>query len=172
MLMEISQWKTNLQSSEFFYFLLIFFIFILWTLVIWLHIYLCEGIRLPETGVTDSCELPCGCWELYLGPLEEQPVLLTAEPSLQAPRILLSFYTMRNITISFYALHHFFSYLILFLCWESNPGPCTHCKCSLRLTHSLFRNHFIFLFFFPLHASSVSLHHKWMDDGLSEWSPG
>jgi hypothetical protein len=25
---------------------------------------------------------PCGCWELNLGPLEEQPVLLTDETSL------------------------------------------------------------------------------------------
>ena len=27
----------------------------------------------------------CGCWELKLGRLEEQPVLLTTEPSLQPP---------------------------------------------------------------------------------------
>jgi hypothetical protein len=33
--------------------------------------------------ITDGCEPPRGCWELNLGPLEEQPVLLTAEPSLQ-----------------------------------------------------------------------------------------
>ena len=33
--------------------------------------------------VTDGCEPPCGCWELNSGPLEEQSVLLTAEPSLQ-----------------------------------------------------------------------------------------
>ena len=26
---------------------------------------------------------PCSCWELNSGPLEEQPVLLTSEPSLQ-----------------------------------------------------------------------------------------
>jgi hypothetical protein len=40
----------------------------------------------PEEGtraITDGCELPYGCWELNSGPLEEQPVLLTAEPSLQ-----------------------------------------------------------------------------------------
>jgi hypothetical protein len=30
-----------------------------------------------------GCEPPCGCWELNSGPSEEQPVLLTAEPSLQ-----------------------------------------------------------------------------------------
>ena len=30
-----------------------------------------------------GCEPGCGCWELKLGPLEEQSVLLTAEPSLQ-----------------------------------------------------------------------------------------
>ncbi|KAL6074356.1 hypothetical protein STEG23_012106, partial [Scotinomys teguina] len=41
--------------------------------------------RSPGTGVTDSCELPCGFWDLNPGPLEEQPVLLTAEPSLQPP---------------------------------------------------------------------------------------
>ena len=30
-----------------------------------------------------SCEPSCCCWELNSGPLEEQSVLLTAEPSLQ-----------------------------------------------------------------------------------------
>jgi hypothetical protein len=33
--------------------------------------------------ITDGCELPCGCWELNSGPLEEQSVLFTTEPSLQ-----------------------------------------------------------------------------------------
>jgi len=32
--------------------------------------------------ITDGCEPPRGCWELNSGPLEEQSVLLTAEPSL------------------------------------------------------------------------------------------
>lgn len=27
-----------------------------------------EGIESPGTGVTDSCELPEGCWETNLGP--------------------------------------------------------------------------------------------------------
>jgi hypothetical protein len=41
--------------------------------------------------ITDGCEPPCGCWELNPGPLEEQSVLLTAEPSLQPLyRVLLS----------------------------------------------------------------------------------
>ena len=46
----------------------------------------------PEEGVgfhfiTDGWEPPCGCWELNLGPLEEQSVLLTTEPSLQPPTV-------------------------------------------------------------------------------------
>ena len=41
--------------------------------------------------ITDACEPPRGCWDLNSGPLEEQLVLLTAEPSLQ-PRILFLFY--------------------------------------------------------------------------------
>ena len=46
-------------------------------------IYLYEGVGSPGTRVTDSCKLPCGCWELNTGPLEEQPALLNAEPFLQ-----------------------------------------------------------------------------------------
>ena len=38
--------------------------------------------RAPDL-ITDCCEPPCGCWELNSEPLEEPPVLLTAEPSLQ-----------------------------------------------------------------------------------------
>ena len=38
--------------------------------------------RAPDL-ITDGCEPPCGCRELNSGPLEEQAMLLTAEPSLQ-----------------------------------------------------------------------------------------
>lgn len=44
-----------------------------------------EGIKSPETEVTECCEPPCGCRESILDPLKEQPVLLTTEPSLQFP---------------------------------------------------------------------------------------
>jgi hypothetical protein len=32
--------------------------------------------------IRDGCEPLCGCWDLNSGPLEEQSVLLTTEPSL------------------------------------------------------------------------------------------
>ena len=35
------------------------------------------------TEGTDNCEPPCGGWELNLGLLQEQQVLLTTEPSLR-----------------------------------------------------------------------------------------
>jgi len=38
--------------------------------------------------ITDGCEPPCGCWELNSGPLEEQSVLLTTEPSLQPTNLI------------------------------------------------------------------------------------
>ena len=41
------------------------------------------GHWIPWTGVTGGCEPFGGCWELNPGPLEEQLVLLRAEPSLQ-----------------------------------------------------------------------------------------
>jgi hypothetical protein len=55
-------------------------LFIDCALVFCLHIYLNEGIGSPGTGVTGSRELPCGCWELNASTLEQQPVILTAEP--------------------------------------------------------------------------------------------
>ena len=42
-----------------------------------------EGARHPITRITDSCELLYLFLELSLGPLQEQPVLWTSEPSLQ-----------------------------------------------------------------------------------------
>lgn len=44
-----------------------------------------EGIRSPRTEVTAGYEAPSGHWELNLGPVEEQPTLLSTEPSLQLP---------------------------------------------------------------------------------------
>ena len=40
----------------------------------------------PELEL-DVCELLCGFWELQLGSLEEQLMLLTPEPSLQPPAV-------------------------------------------------------------------------------------
>jgi hypothetical protein len=33
--------------------------------------------------ITGGCEPPCGCWDLNSGPLQEQSLLLPAEPSCQ-----------------------------------------------------------------------------------------
>lgn len=41
-----------------------------------------EGVGSPGTGFADGCEQPCACWESNPGPLEEQAVSLTPEPSL------------------------------------------------------------------------------------------
>ena len=48
--------------------------------------------RNPRAGVIDGCKLPCGCWDLNSGPLEQQPVLLTTE---------LSLYTLKKQSICF-----------------------------------------------------------------------
>ena len=44
--------------------------------------------RAPDP-ITDGYKPPCGCWELNSGPLEEQPVLFTAEPSLQPNAVII-----------------------------------------------------------------------------------
>jgi hypothetical protein len=33
------------------------------------------GQKRASDPITDGCELPCGCWELNSGPLEEHTVL-------------------------------------------------------------------------------------------------
>lgn len=40
------------------------------------------GARCPGIGVINGCETTCGGWDSNPGPLEEQPILLIAEPSL------------------------------------------------------------------------------------------
>lgn len=46
-----------------------------------------EGTGYPGTGIMDSYESPCGCWESNSDPLQQQQVLLTTEPSLWLPRL-------------------------------------------------------------------------------------
>ena len=38
--------------------------------------------------ITDGCEPPCGCWGLNPGPLEEHPVFLSSETSLQNEKLI------------------------------------------------------------------------------------
>lgn len=40
-----------------------------------------DTVSLPS-GVCISCDPPCRCWELSLGPWEERAVLLTTGPSI------------------------------------------------------------------------------------------
>jgi hypothetical protein len=65
-----------------------FFLKDLFILCIWVH-YSCLQIHQKRESdpITDGCEPPCGFWELNSGPLEDQSVLLTAEPFLQSPEV-------------------------------------------------------------------------------------
>ena len=52
----------------------------------WVHCHCLQTHqKRASDSIIDGCEPPCGCWELNSGPLEEQSVLFTAEPSLQPP---------------------------------------------------------------------------------------
>jgi hypothetical protein len=39
-----------------------------------------DGVTAPGTGAVYGCRLLYGCWELNIRPLQDQPVLVTAEP--------------------------------------------------------------------------------------------
>jgi hypothetical protein len=68
--------------------------------------------RRASDSITDGCEPPCGCWELNSGPLEEQSVLLTTEPSLQ-PSSSSSFFFF---SFSFFFFIYLFFFFTEFLC--------------------------------------------------------
>lgn len=40
-------------------------------------------VRVSDFGITDSCELLCGCWDLNPSPLAEQSMPLNTQSSLQ-----------------------------------------------------------------------------------------
>ena len=49
------------------------------------HWRLDKDVRSSGIRIIDSCELSCGCLELNLGPLQEQQLILSSEPTLQPP---------------------------------------------------------------------------------------
>jgi hypothetical protein len=48
---------------------------------------------------TVSSELLYGCWESNLDPLEEEPVLLTAEPSVQPHSLIINRHTNQHVFV-------------------------------------------------------------------------
>jgi hypothetical protein len=101
----VYQWPTRRETARncfcFYFGFLKIFLLALKYLFIYLFIYLIYWVyccclqthkKRALDSITDGCKPPCGCWELNSGPLEEQSVLLTAEPSLQPFYWLLKIY--------------------------------------------------------------------------------
>jgi hypothetical protein len=94
-----------------------------------------EGVTSPGTGVTDVCKPPCGCWELNLGPLEEQPVCLITDIPLQPHRYNFHF------SACMYAFkpeegtrsHYRWWWANMWL-WELNSGPLEELVLALHLS--------------------------------------
>jgi hypothetical protein len=71
-----------------------------------------DSVRFPGTGVTDDGELPCVLCEPNLSSQQEQPVLLTAEPSLQHSIVINRFRFKHVIGNSFCQPHRFIPSLL------------------------------------------------------------
>ena len=67
----------------FFYCLDCFSFFLFLTLIYYTYSFWPTGQKRVPDPITDNCEPSCRCWELNSGPLQEQAMLLTSEPSLQ-----------------------------------------------------------------------------------------
>jgi hypothetical protein len=74
--------EENQKENKVVWDLLLFWFFNVHWCFVCIYVCLCEDARSPGTIIFVCCELPCGCWELNPGPLKEQPVLLTVEPSI------------------------------------------------------------------------------------------
>ncbi|CAO2580696.1 hypothetical protein LEMLEM_LOCUS1572, partial [Lemmus lemmus] len=74
--------------------------------------------RAPDL-ITDGCESPCGCWELNSGPLEEQAMLLTAEPSPQSLPLCFVCFSLSALYFSnvSFSSSSFFFFLNIFIYW-------------------------------------------------------
>jgi hypothetical protein len=84
------------------------------------------------TTVIDSSELPC--WELNSGPLDEQPVLLTAEPSLQSQYQYILFFP--KIYLFMYEYQKRASDYII----DGYEPPCGCCEIELRTSAVQFKS--------------------------------
>lgn len=72
----------------------VFHVMTLYYLTVYILTTCMTGARwlpVPGAGATEGCGLPCGCWELNPGLLQEQPVLITALPSLHPLYVVLLF---------------------------------------------------------------------------------
>ena len=59
------------------------FIHVSYVFMFYQFICLYEGVKYRGTGITDSGELPYGCWDLNLSSMAEKLVFLIVEPSIQ-----------------------------------------------------------------------------------------
>ena len=75
--------------------------------------------RAPD-HITDGHEPPCGCWELNSGPLDEQSVLLTAEPSLQPQHWIFLMEKLLNIWVHAWKASSACPTRMSILFWEEN----------------------------------------------------
>ena len=69
--------------------------------IFFLSVYMPAGQKRAPDLITDGCEPPCGCWELNSGPLEEQAMLLTTEPSLQPHVVRFILRSLIHLNLSF-----------------------------------------------------------------------
>ena len=69
--------------TRFIFFIFIFLKIFIYSLRIQYSVCMSACQKTAPDLITDGCVPPCGCWELNSGPLEEQTMLLTTEPSLQ-----------------------------------------------------------------------------------------
>lgn len=125
--------------------------------VFFLHVYLCttcthRGQKIsdfPEVELQDSCEWPCGYWELNPMSLEKERVLWTTEPPLLPYTILLEYLSFLRAA---YSLDHLDIKVVL--CY-SRPW----CGIPLVPPSSIsFWKHLAFYIFFGKHSNHLPYH--------------
>jgi len=86
----IKTWKllTKTDVLVHIWFSVLFSKFYFLTFFIYIWVFACIYVRVPDACVRApwnwSSRAAVWCWEFNLGPVEEQPMLLTAEPSLHS----------------------------------------------------------------------------------------
>ena len=102
----------NFFLFPFSFFCIFPFLFLIFFYYIYISLSACmpAGQKSAPDLITDGCEPQCGCRELNSGPLVEQAMLLTAEPSLQPCLFLFfsfPFFVFPSFFLSFFFLSFF-----------------------------------------------------------------
>lgn len=129
--------------------------------------------RAPDP-ITDGCESPCGCWELSLGPLKKQSVLLTTELSPQPNPGSTIFQSKGNISVHESCSERtlkFVGEMLVFVAFTCLDALRDKVCSSFEILASWPETHSVSLTFFHACVVIIAMNHNGQEQNLKMLTP-